>query len=67
MPYQADYKKPQLPDPLSGLSAFERRKLLTMRPTWSERHRMAIPYKTKQERVDVLIDILFERREAYDQ
>lgn len=66
MPYEANYKKPQLPDPLHGLSPYIRQKLLTMRPTWSERHRMAIPYATKEERLDVLIDILFERRAAYD-
>lgn len=55
-----------LPDPLHGLSAYERQKLLLMPPTWSERHRMCKPARTKEERLDALIDILFERRHAYD-
>jgi hypothetical protein len=55
-----------LPDPLHGLSAFERQKLLLMRPTWSERHRMCAPNRSKEERLDTLINILFERRHAYD-
>jgi len=58
--------KQPLPDPLHGLSAFERQKLLLMRPTWSERHRMCKPSRSKEERLDALIDILFERRHAYD-
>ncbi len=55
-----------LPNPLHGLSAFERRKILLMRPTWSERHRMCKPNRSKEERLDTLLDILFERRHAYD-
>jgi len=55
-----------LPDPLHGLSAFERQRLLLMRPTWSERHRMCLPGKDREERLEALLDILFERRHAYD-
>jgi hypothetical protein len=55
-----------LPDPLHGLSAYERRSILLMTPTWSERHRMCKPGQTKEQRRDVLMDILFERRHAYD-
>lgn len=58
-------RKP-LPNPLHGLSAFERQRILFMRPTWSERHRMCLPGKTREERLDTLLDILFERRHAYD-
>ncbi|MBX9862397.1 MAG: hypothetical protein K2Y42_06545 [Hyphomicrobium sp.] len=55
-----------LPDPLHGLSAFERQKLLLMRPTWSERHRMCLPGRSKEERLDTLLEIMFERRHIYD-
>ena len=55
-----------LPDPLHGLSAFERQRLLLMRPTWSERHRMCQPNRSKEERTDTLLEILFERRHQYD-
>lgn len=55
-----------LPDPLHGLSAFERQRLLLMRPTWSERHRMCQPGRSKEERLDTLLEILFERRHQYD-
>jgi hypothetical protein len=58
--------KQPLPDPLYGLSAFERQRVLLMRPTWAERHRMCIPGQSKEERLDTLLDILFERRHAYD-
>jgi hypothetical protein len=55
-----------LPDPLHGLSAYERQRILLMRPTWSERHRMCKPGQSREERQDTLLDILFERRDAYD-
>lgn len=55
-----------LPNPMYGLSAFERQRLLFMRPTWSERHRMCVPGQSREERLDTLLDILFERRHAYD-
>jgi len=55
-----------LPDPLYGLSAYERRGILLMQPTWAERHRMCKPGQSKEERLDTLMDILFERRHAYD-
>lgn len=55
-----------LPDPLHGLSAYERQKILLMRPTWSERHRMCLPSCTKEEKLEALLEILFERRDAYD-
>lgn len=55
-----------LPDPLHGLSAYERRGILFMQPTWSERHRMCKPGQSAEARRDVLMNILFERRHAYD-
>lgn len=58
--------KQPLPNPLHGLSAFERQRILFMRPTWSERHRMCKPGRSKEERLDTLLEILFERRHAYD-
>lgn len=58
--------KQPLPNPLHGLSAFERQRILLMRPTWSERHRMCLPGRTREEQMDTLLDILFERRDAYD-
>lgn len=56
----------RLPDPLYGLSSYERQRILFMPPTWSERHRMCKPGQDKQTRQDALLDILFERRHAYD-
>lgn len=58
--------KQPLPDPLYGLSAFERQRLLLMRPTWAERHRMCVPGQDQKQRQETLLSILFERRHAYD-
>lgn len=55
-----------LPDPLYGLSPYERRHILLLPPTWSERHRMCLPGRTREERLNTLLDIMFERRRAYD-
>lgn len=66
MPYEARYKKDPSPDPLDGLSGYERMKLLTMRPTWSERLRLCNPELSREEKRDLMIDVLYERREAYD-
>lgn len=67
MPYETRYNQDPPPDPLDGLSAYERMKLLTMRPSWSERLRLCKPELTKEEKRDLVVDILFERRKAYDE
>ncbi len=56
----------ELPDPFHGLTTFHRLQLLTMAPSWSERWRMGDPKLTKEQKRDLLIDILFERRKAFD-
>lgn len=66
MPHSHTSDDHRLPDPLFGLSAFERRRLLTMRPTWKERHRMCNPTLSREDRRTLVIQILFERRQAYD-
>lgn len=56
----------QLPDPFHGLPAITRAQLLTIGPTWSERWRLCDPKLSKEQKRDLLIDILFERRREYD-
>lgn len=56
----------ELPDPFHGLSAFHRIHLLTMPPTWSERWKLCDPGLDNDDKRDVLLDILFERRRAFD-
>lgn len=51
-------------DPFEGLYHYQVRSILTMRPTWSERWRMAGPMSAETRR-DVLTAILMERRRDY--
>lgn len=37
-----------------------------MRPTWSERWKLCNPELSQEQKRDVLLDILFERRQQYD-
>ena len=51
-------------DPLKDLDAEERLAILLMRPTWRERLLMR-PWKTRYEKHHAMLDILAERRLAY--
>lgn len=53
-------------DPLAGLSGWEKQQLILQPPTWSERWRMSEPFMGKEQRRELVLTILLERREAYD-
>lgn len=55
-----------LPDPFHGLPPYARLQLITMRPTWSERWKLCDPHLSQDQKRDILLDILFERRQQYD-
>lgn len=59
------HPEPHINDCLEGLSASQKRYLLTMRPTWSERWRMAEPCPAVQKN-RILVGIIAERRALYD-
>jgi hypothetical protein len=54
------------PDPFSKLSDYEKKLIISMPPSSSERHRMQNPRLTKPEREDLLVKILLERRRLYE-
>lgn len=56
----------QTPNPFHGLGSYHRAQLLTMRPTWSERWRLCDPKLSTEQKRDVLLDILFERRQQFE-
>lgn len=53
-------------DPFERLSSYEKKLILTMAPSWSERSRMRNPRLTKPERENLLLTILMERRRLYE-
>jgi len=53
-------------DPFERLSAYEKKLILSMPPSWSERYRMRNPRLSKPEREDLLLTILLERRRLYE-
>lgn len=53
-------------DPLERLSAYEKKLILAMVPSRSERYRMNNPKLTKVERENLLITIIRERRRLYE-
>lgn len=53
-------------DPFDRLSAYEKKLILSMVPSWSERYRMRNPRLTKAERENLLLTILLERRRLYE-
>ncbi|MBX9862396.1 MAG: hypothetical protein K2Y42_06540 [Hyphomicrobium sp.] len=53
-------------DPFERLSAYEKKLILSMAPSWSERYRMRNPRLTTQEREALLLTILLERRRLYE-
>lgn len=52
--------------PLERLSAYEKKLILSMVPSWSERYRMRNPRLSKQDRETLLLSILLERRRLYE-
>lgn len=62
---QADIREPHIDDYLKGLSGSQKRYILTMRPTWSERWRMSEPCPAEQKN-RILVGIIAERRALYD-
>ncbi|MCV0377485.1 hypothetical protein [Microbacterium sp.] len=62
-----------MPEPIAGqngpfarLSDYEKKLLLSMVPSWSERYRMRNPRLTRPERESLLLTILLERRRLYE-
>ncbi|CFX05201.1 protein of unknown function [Candidatus Filomicrobium marinum] len=62
-----------MPEPIGGrdgpfarLSNYEKKLLLSMVPSWSERYRIRKPHLNKQERETLLLTILLERRRLYE-
>ncbi len=53
-------------DPFERLSAYEKKLILSMPPSWSERYRMRNPRLTNPERENLLLTILIERRRLYE-
>lgn len=53
-------------DPFSRLSAYEKKLLLSMVPSWSERYRMRNPRLSRNERETLLLTILLERRRLFE-
>lgn len=53
-------------DPFARLSAYEKKLILSMPPSWSERYRMRNPRLTNPERESLLLTILLERRRLYE-
>lgn len=53
-------------DPFQRLSPYEKKLILYMVPTWSERRRMRNPRLSKAEREHLLLAILLERRRLYE-
>jgi hypothetical protein len=54
-------------DPLAGLSAYEKQRIILLPKTWSERWRLCNPELTPTQRRDLVLTILTERRALYDQ
>jgi len=53
-------------DPFERLSPYEKKLILTMTPSAWERHRMRNPRLSKQDRENLLLAILLERRRLYE-
>lgn len=53
-------------DPFERLSPYEKKLILTMTPSAWERHRMGNPRLSKQDRENLLLAILLERRRLYE-